>query len=236
MPVGLAFGSFAGGVVSKWLDWRGWLTLAAAGTLLVAAGAARVPATAPEIRRTSRHVGHAENRGTTVRKLVRPALLGAGFATVGGSIVTCVALYPTYLHEEFSLSTESAGTLTGVVSLVGVVGGFLASWLLVRGIGVKRLFLVMLLMPAGASAAFGGPGGLGGSVGSALVIALANELVVATVFAAEPLAVQAASDLGAANGLVAQLGSVGTLATPPLVGVVVTTQRTVGGPWGRVCW
>lgn len=65
-------------------------------------------------------------------------------------------------------------------------------------------------------------------MGSALIIALANELVVATVFAAVPLAVRASSDLGAANGLVAQLGSIGALATPPLVGLAVTA---VDGWW-----
>ncbi|ARX89303.1 hypothetical protein SMD44_08790 [Streptomyces alboflavus] len=65
-------------------------------------------------------------------------------------------------------------------------------------------------------------GGTWGSVSSALVVALSNELVVASVFAAIPLAVRATSDMDAANGLVAQLGSIGALAAPPLVGLAVT--------------
>ncbi|WP_079040942.1 MULTISPECIES: CynX/NimT family MFS transporter [unclassified Streptomyces] len=227
MPVGLALGSFAGGVLSAWLDWRGWLTVAAAATLVIAAGATRLPAVPVAARADATGPG-SQDRAARVRRLARPVSLGAGFATVSGSIVAFVTLYPTYLHEEFGLSTESAGTLTGVVSLAGVAGGFLASWLLVRGVRVSYLFLVALLMPAGAFAAFAGAGGLGLSVGSALIIALANELVVATVFAAVPLAVRASSDLGAANGLVAQLGSIGALATPPLVGLAVTA---VDGWW-----
>jgi predicted MFS family arabinose efflux permease len=219
MPVGLALGSFAGGVLATWLDWREWLTTAAGATLVVALGATRLPAVAAQ--RKEAKPARAD-RATTLRRLARPVSLGAGFATISGSIVACVTLYPTYLHEEFGLSTEAAGTLTGVVSLVGVAGGFLASWLLVRGVGVKYLFLVALLMPAAAFAAFAGAGGLGMSVSSAVVIAFANELVVATVFAAVPVAVRAASDLGAANGLVAQFGSLGALATPPLVGLAVT--------------
>ncbi|GHG93778.1 MFS transporter [Streptomyces lanatus] len=219
MPVGLALGSFAGGVLSAWLDWRGWLTVAAGATLVVALLTTRLPAV-PGTREDARPSG--EGRSAAVRRLGRPLALGAGFATISGSIVATVTLYPPYLHEEFGLSTESAGTLTGVVSLAGVAGGFLASWLLVRGAGVKYLFVVALLMPAGAFAAFAGTGGLGVSVGSALVVALANELVVATVFAAVPLAVRATADLGAANGLVAQFGSVGALAMPPLVGLAVT--------------
>ncbi|MGW8552641.1 MFS transporter [Streptomyces tubercidicus] len=225
MPVGLALGSFAGGMLSMWLDWRGWLTVAAVGTLVVAVGATRLPAVAPK-REEKAPPG--ADRAATVRRLARPLALGAGFATVSGSIVACVTLYPACLHEEFGLTMETAGTLTGVVSLAGVAGGFLASWLLVRGIPVKFLFVATLLMPAGAFAAFAGTGGLGVSVGSALVIALANELVVATVFAAVPLAVRAAADLGAANGLVAQFGSIGALATPPLVGLAVTAA---GGWW-----
>ncbi|MGW1954883.1 MFS transporter [Streptomyces sp. NPDC001920] len=219
MPVGLALGSFAGGVLSSWLDWREWLAVAAAATLVVAVLTTRLPAVAGHSKRRE---STRPDRAAAVRRLARPASLGAGFAAVSGSIVACVTLYPPYLHEEFGLSTESAGTLTGVVSLIGVAGGFLASWLLVRGVGVRLLFVAVLLMPAGALAAFAGAGGLGVSVGSALVIALANELVVATVFAAVPLAVRATADLGAANGLVAQFGSIGALATPPLVGLAVT--------------
>ncbi|WP_371535037.1 MFS transporter [Streptomyces sp. NBC_00466] len=227
MPVGLALGSFAGGVMSAWLDWRGWLTAAAAGTLVVAAATTRLTSVRAQSTASAGQQGR-QDRAARVRRLARPATMGAGFATISGSIVACVTLYPTYLHEEFGVSTESAGTLTGIVSLAGVGGGFLASWLLVRGAGVKYLFLVTLLMPGGAFAAFAGAGGLGVSVGSAFVIALANELVVATVFAAIPVAVRTTADLGAANGLVAQFGSIGALATPPLVGLTVTA---VDGWW-----
>ncbi|WP_411139206.1 CynX/NimT family MFS transporter [Streptomyces sp. C10] len=222
MPVGLALGSFAGGMLSTWLDWRGWLTVAAVATLVVAVGVTRLPAVAA--KREERKSPHSD-QAATVRRLARPVSLGAGFAAISGTIVACVTLYPACLHEEFGLSTESAGTLTGVVSLAGVAGGYLASWLLVRGITVKFLFMAALLMPAGAFAAFAGMGGLGVSVGSALVVALANELVVATVFAAVPLTVRATADLGAANGLVAQFGSIGALATPPLVGLAVTAAE-----------
>ncbi|MEU7576866.1 MFS transporter [Streptomyces sp. NPDC041068] len=234
MPVGLAVGSFAGGVLSAWFDWRAWLTIAAAVTVVVALAVTRLPADSAEGRPVAeRGSGIGEGRGAfgpRVRRLARPIALGAGFATISGAIVTCVTLYPTYLHEEFDVPTETAGTLTGVVSFVGVTGGFLASALLRRGKSVTYLFLVALLMPAGAFAAFGGMGGTWGSVGSALVVAFSNELVVATVFAAIPLAVRASSDMDSANGLVAQLGSIGALAGPPLVGLAVT----VAGGWWAV--
>ncbi|MER7792031.1 MFS transporter [Streptomyces sp. NPDC097640] len=156
------------------------------------------------------------------RRLARPVALGAGFATISATIVTFVALYPTYLHDEFDVPTAAAGTLTGSVSFAGVAGGFAASVLLRRGAPMKYLFTAALLMPAGAFAAFGATGGLGISMTSAVLIAVTNELVVATVFAALPLVVRTSADVGVANGLVAQLGSVGSLAGPPLVGLVVT--------------
>ncbi|MGW7007013.1 hypothetical protein ACWGCW_30445 [Streptomyces sp. NPDC054933] len=57
---------------------------------------------------------------------------------------------------------------------------------------------------------------------------MSNELVVAAVLAAVPLVVTATADIGTANGLVAQLGSVGSLAGPPLVGLAV---GAAGGWW-----
>lgn len=229
MPVGLAVGSFAGGVLSTWFDWQGWLTIAGAATLVVAVATTRLPGdiagrrpAAARVRKGAGTVRRRADLRRRTRRLARPIALGAGFATISGAIVTCVTLYPTYLHEEFDVPTETAGTLTGIVSFVGVAGGFLASALLRRGKDVKHLFLVALLMPAAAFAAFGGVGGTAGSVSSALVVALSNELVVASVFAAIPLAVRATSDMDAANGLVAQLGSIGALAAPPLVGLAVT--------------
>ena len=44
MPVGLAVGSFAGGVLSTWFDWQAWLTIAGAVTLVVAVATTRLPA------------------------------------------------------------------------------------------------------------------------------------------------------------------------------------------------
>ncbi|WP_078610353.1 MFS transporter [Streptomyces milbemycinicus] len=237
MPVGLALGAFGGGLLSAGFGWRASLTVAAAATLAVAGAALYLPgagarAAGPEpegpadgaVATESRH-GDGDGSGdrrARARRLARPVALGAGFATISATIVTFVALYPTYLHDEFDVPTAAAGTLTGSVSFAGVAGGFAASVLLRRGARMKYLFTAALLMPAGAFAAFGSTGGLGISMTSAVLIAVTNELVVATVFAALPLVVRTSADVGMANGVVAQLGSVGSLAGPPLVGLVVT--------------
>ncbi|MES4902217.1 MULTISPECIES: MFS transporter [unclassified Streptomyces] len=243
MPVGLALGAFGGGLLSAGFGWRESLMVAAAATLVTAAAALRLPGAGaresgpdgagPASRSAATESRDGDGAGdegrarsgdrrARARGLARPVALGAGFATISATIVTFVALYPTYLHDEFDVPTAAAGTLTGSVSFAGVAGGFAASVLLRRGARMKYLFTAALLMPVGAFAAFGSTGGLGISMTSAVLIAVTNELVVATVFAALPLVVRTSADVGVANGLVAQLGSVGSLAGPPLVGLVVT--------------
>ncbi|OMI34944.1 hypothetical protein SPAR_33996 [Streptomyces sparsogenes DSM 40356] len=235
MPVGLALGAFGGGLLSAAFGWRASLAIAAAATLAMAGAALWLPGAGARQDGPDAGGHGAEGQGgdprrgegpgdrrARVRRLARPFALGAGFATISATIVSFVALYPTYLHDEFDVPSAAAGTLTGSVSFAGVAGGFAASVLLRRGAPMKYLFTAALLMPVGAFAAFGSAGGLGISMTSAVLIAVTNELVVATVFAALPLVVRTSADVGVANGVVAQLGSVGSLAGPPLVGLVVT--------------
>ncbi|WP_269857183.1 MFS transporter [Streptomyces sp. RPT161] len=225
MPVGLALGSFAGGALSSWYGWRAWLTIAAGATLAVAVAGAVL------LRDAGSGVAGPGPEGRTgggLRRLLRPTALALGFATISGAIVSFVAMFPTYLHERLGLPVAQAGTLTGAVSFVGVAGGFASGWLLRRGANIATVFFAGLLMPLGAFVAFAGVGGVGTAAVGAAVIAVSNELVVAAVFAALPLVVEAASDIGTANGLVAQLGSAGSLAGPPLVGLAV---GVAGGWW-----
>jgi hypothetical protein len=85
----------------------------------------------------------------------------------------------------------------------------------------RRIFLAALLMPVGTAVTFLGMGGLGPHVLGAVLVAVANELVVATVFASIPTVVTRVADIALANGLVVQLGSAGSLLGPPLVSLAV---------------
>ncbi|MEV0277896.1 MFS transporter [Streptomyces sp. NPDC050610] len=229
-PVGLALGLFAGGLLSAWFSWRTWLAIAAAAllamgvvTAVVLGRPARVDGDGIESADAS---GSAEDRSgpageRSPRRLARPLLLALGFATASGSIVAVVSLLPTYLHEELSVSTAEAGTLTGGVSLVGTVGGFLSGWMLRRGVPVRRVFATSLLMPVGTAIAFLSSAGVAMSAVGAMIVAIANEMVVAAVFATIPTVVRTPADIGITNGLVAQVGSVGSLAGPPLASFAV---------------
>ncbi|MFF4710613.1 nitrate/nitrite transporter [Streptomyces eurythermus] len=221
-PVGLALGLFLGGVLSAFLGWRTWLVVqacallvAGAATVLALRGrtaAAREPAPARAAPVPGRRA---------VRRLLRPFLLSLGFATASGTIVAVVSLLPTYLHEVLHVPTSVAGTLTGAVSLTGTVGGFLSGWLLRRGVPVRRLFTGALLMPLGTAVAFLHWGGTGLAAAGAVLVALANELVVAAAFAMIPAVVADSADIDLANGLLAQVGSLGSLLGPPLVSFAV---------------
>ncbi|MDG9701993.1 CynX/NimT family MFS transporter [Streptomyces sp. DH37] len=229
-PVGLAVGSFAGGLLSSWLGWRVWLA-AESGALLAIGAAAALALGRPGPGDGTPAQGDGEgpaSRGAGARRLLGPLLLAAGFATASGTIVAVVSLFPAYLHEELGVPTATAGTMTGLVSLAGIAGGFLSGWLLRRGVPVRHLFTASLLMPLGAALAFLQSGGVALSAFGALLVALANELVVAAAFATIPAVVSASRDVSLANGLLAQIGSAGSLVGPPLVGSAVLLA---GGWW-----
>jgi predicted MFS family arabinose efflux permease len=229
MPVGLALGSFAGGALSTLLDWHTWFAVDAAILLLVGVTATIVLGGGTGALRPSNEgqEGFSHDRQRLWR-LGRPVLLAFGFATASGTIVAVISLFPTYLHDRLSVPVAEAGTLTGAVSLVGVIGGFLAGWMLRRGLPVKHIFLAALLMPIGTTIAFLEFGGLGVRITGAIMLAVSNELVVAAVFAAIPMVVSQRSDISIANGLVAQLGSLGSLTGPPVASLAVLVT---GGWW-----
>jgi nitrate/nitrite transporter NarK len=229
MPVGLALGSFAGGALSTLLDWRTWFALDAATLLLVGVTAAIVLGAGTGVLQPPDEGRDAAlSDSQRLRRFGRPVALAFGFSTASGTIVAIVSLFPTYLHDTLSVPIAEAGTLTGAVSLVGVIGGFLAGWMIRRGFPVTYIFPAALLMPFGTAIAFLEFGGLGVRVMGAIIIAVSNELVVAAVFAAIPVVVSRPSDMSIANGLVAQLGSLGSLVVPPLASLAVLVT---GGWW-----
>lgn len=227
LPVGLAVGSFGGGVLSAWAGWRSWLALDAGLVLLAGLSALAALPAGPQ----PAAAGPASEDAPGPRHLARPLLLATGLALVSGTIVAIVSLFPTYLHQIHGLSTAVAGTLTGAVSLIGVIGGFVSGWLLNRRVPARRVFLATLLMPAGAAVALLGVSPMPVVMLGAMLTALANELVIAAIFATVPRLVVRAPDIGMANGLLAQVGSAGSLAGPPLAGFAVLAA---GGWWAIV--
>jgi MFS family permease len=145
-----------------------------------------------------------------------PALLAGGFcaAVVIGTAV--LGMLPAFLEEQRRTGVAAAGTATALVAISSVLGSAVAGWLLGRGVGLRALAAAGLLMPLASWPVVAAGGSFGGSVLAAAALLAANGVQVAGVFAAVPRVAAAPDHLAVVNGLVAQLGSTGSLLGPPL--------------------
>jgi hypothetical protein len=144
-----------------------------------------------------------------------PALLAGGFCAVVVVGAALLGLLPAFLEERRGATAAAGGTATALVALSSVLGSLAAGWLLGRGVGLRAPAAAGLLMPP-ASLPLAAGGSFGGVVGAAALMA-ANGVQVAGVFAAVPRVAAVPDHLAVVNGLVAQLGSTGSLLGPPLL-------------------
>jgi MFS family permease len=215
IPVGLAASAVLGGMLTSALGWRGWLGLAAVLSMVTSVIAALTlpldqanPAASRQPLRPS--------------SLGRSALLAAGFCSISLIGVAILSLLPTFLVEQHDTSMAAAGAATAVVSFSSVPGSLITGWLIRRGLGLSRLGMAGLAMPAAAVPAFLADGALASGVIAAVVLLLIYGGMIAGMFAAVPRIAQDQGLLDLTNGLVAQLGSLGSLLGPPLFSAVVT--------------
>ena len=234
IPVGLAAGAAAGGVLAP-LGWRLWLAVPSVLAIPAAvASAILVPPDSPGPVPSGDPPGRTPPAGTPgppagapagqpgggtrlrLADLHVPALLAGGFcaAVVIGAAV--LGMLPAFLEEERRAGIAAGGTATALVALSSVLGSLVAGWLLGRGVGLRALAAAGLLMPLASWPVVAAGGSFGGSVVAAAALLAANGVVVAGVFAAVPRVAAAPDHLAVVNGLVAQLGSTGSLLGPPL--------------------
>jgi hypothetical protein len=226
IPVGLAAGAAAGGVLAP-LGWRLWLAVPSALAIPAAMATALLvppdapapaggpgPADPPAGGASGRAAGGARLRLADLRV---PALLAGGFCAAVAVGAAVLGMLPAFLEEERHAGIAASGTATAVVALSSVLGSAVAGWLLGRGVGLRALAAAGLLMPLAAWPVVGAGGSFGGSVLAAAALLAANGVQVAGVFAAVPRVAAAPDHLAVVNGLVAQLGSAGSLLGPPLL-------------------
>jgi MFS family permease len=214
IPVGLAASAAAGGALAP-LGWRLWLTVPSVLAVPAAVASALLvpPDSPPAGAAPGRPAGGARLRLADLRA---PALLAGGFCAavvIGGAVL---GMLPAFLEEERRAGIAAGGTATALVALCSVLGSLLAGWLLGRGVGLRALAATGLLMPLASWPVVWAGGSFGGSVLAAAALMAANGVVVAGVFAAVPRVAAAPDHLAVVNGLVAQLGSVGSVLGPPL--------------------
>ena len=213
IPVGLAVGAAAGGVLAP-LGWRLWL--AAPGALAIPVAAVAAVLVPPDASPPPGTVGPRVRRRLRLADLGAAALLAGGFCAavvIGGAVL---GMLPAFLEEQRRAGVAAAGTATALVAISSVLGSAVAGWLLGRGVGLRALAAAGLLMPLASWPLVSAGGSFGGSVLAAAALLAANGVQVAGVFAAVPRVAAAPDHLAVVNGLVAQLGSTGSLLGPPL--------------------
>lgn len=133
-------------------------------------------------------------------------------------------MLPTYLIEVRGHAPVQAGSITGLVALSSIAGSLLYG-LLSRKLDETPIILgaaIMLIL--GAYPAFGKGFSEQFAIMSVTAVVFAAGILVAFTFAAVPRLVVDPARIGPANGVVAQIGSVGTFIGPPIVGYLVSSR------------
>ncbi len=215
-PAGLAVGAGMGGLLGQLAGWRGWFLVLSAVTVLFAlmtAAAHRstpIPPLPPDLGR--------------IRIGGRPLLVAVSFCLIALIGVAVAALLPSFLSGSQHQSTSTAGWLTSAVALSSVPGSVLGGVLLRRGVAEPRIGCAVLLCPVFALITFTLRLPLAERVVSAGLLCFAGGLGVAAAYGSLPRLVPAA-ELALANGMLVQLGSLGTLLAPPIFSAATDLRR-----------
>jgi predicted MFS family arabinose efflux permease len=126
-------------------------------------------------------------------------------------------LLPAYLVQQRGLAAADAGRIIAIATALGIPGSLAAAWLMKQGATPARLIAVGLLASSAIAAlSFTGISLAIAITGFAIAFAIGG-LVPAATFASVPLVAADARAIGPINGLIAQAGSLGSLAGPPLL-------------------
>lgn len=213
---GLSLSALAGGWASDVWGWRGWYAANAALLVLAALLAWRAlprdlpPPTPRAAEATPAGIGRAA------------PLLGLAFLGVTMLSLAVLSMLPTFLVEIRQATPAAAGATTAAVALTSIAGslgyGALAERL---GRPVVVGAALLLLAVAGFPAFLAALPPAAGVALAALAVG-ASGVMVAHAFASVPRLVGDARRIAPANGLLAQLGSIGALLGPPAVGALVS--------------
>ena len=204
---GLATASFAG---------AGWRTIFAVdgvlitAALLVAAPTLRAPPAA--------HVDQYLPPGT-LRTTIPLALAFFCFALL---FLALAGMLPAYLVERRGLAAATAGRIVAGTTALGIAGSVAAAWLMHHDVHPNRLIAIGLIASTVAAIlAFRPEVGLLVSIAGFAASFAVGGLVPSAAFASVPRLATERQAIGPINGILAQAGSLGTLAGPPVLALWV---------------
>ena len=212
VPTGIAL---AGLVAAGFAD-RGWRTIFAVDLVLLAAAVIVTVVALP------RDGGVARGEEKPPAGALAASLpLAAAFFCFALLFLAVAGLLPAWLVERRGLAAADAGRIAAIATAFGIPGSLLAGSLMRAGVSPGRLAAIGLLgSMALAALCFTVLPLPMAVVGFALSFAIGG-LVPAATFASVPLVAGNPRAIGPINGLVAQAGSLGSLAGPPLLAVWV---------------
>ena len=221
-PLGISTAAITGGLLSELFGWRVWFGVNAAVLLPVAVLAlVSVPADpgTPQQRSSA-----ADGRQLLSLLPVSAWLIGLGLLSVTLITLALLSMLPVFLMERHEHSQRTAGGITGAVAMTSILGSLLYGWVANR-ISENRIVLgAAALLLASAFPAFHPVAAVPVTVAFAALAIFATGVLVASVFAAVPRLVPSPERIGPANGLIAQIGSVGALTGPPIIGFFIATS------------
>lgn len=219
VPVGIALFELPAATLAD-SNWR--IVFAADAALVMAI--LLVAMVAAPLERSVRHA----DRNTLLPALRSSMPLAAAFFCFALLFLALAGILPAYLVQRRGLQAASAGRIVAIATACGVAGSLFAGWAMRRGAVPGRLVAVGLLTSAALAALMLERAVPLALVGEGLAASFAlGGLVPAAVFAAVPSIAPDASAIGPINGLLAQAGSLGSLAGPPLIALCVEW----GGWW-----
>ena len=225
VPTGIAF---CGVAAASLVDRTGWRIVFAIDAVVLASALAVLLVAVPDvgavrtIEPAPRSPPPALPRAQAHGWLGPSAGLSISFFCFALLFLALAGLLPAYLVGHRGMAPEEAGRLIAVATACGIAGSLLAGWMMKHGMTPGRLVAAGLVVSTAAAAV-----GLAAAVPMPLAIAAfalsfaVGGVVPAATFASVPRLAADSRAIGPLNGLLAQAGSLGSLAGPPLLALWV---------------
>jgi MFS family permease len=213
VPAGIALSGIA---AAAFADRAGWRIIFAVDVALLVFALIVAIVAIPQTR-----VPQHDERRVSVEALRAAAPLSVAFFCFALVFLALAGLLPAYLVESRGLAAAEAGRIVAIATACGIAGSLFAGWLMRRGASPGRLAAVGLIASTLIAAlSFSATSVPLAVAGFALSFALGG-LMPAAAFASVPLVAADRRAIGPVNGLLAQAGSLGSLAGPPALALWV---------------
>jgi MFS family permease len=215
LPVGIALADAAAAGLLDAIGWRGLFWLDAAVTTATALAALI------GLRGLAPGVAHgATTPGLlAIYRMRAPLMLMISFGIFTFTFIVFAAVEPAYLAEARGLALDQAGRISALTTLAAIPGALIAGWLIGRGWSPLRLAWIGLIAPAVLSlGAFLPIFAVGPVVIASALALLLGAFSPAATYALIPRIDPNPLHFAPINGLLMQMGSLGTLIGPPVVG------------------